>query len=224
MEDVLDFLNSITINNNRQWFQEHKEMYLKAQSYINKMAENLIIGISKFDSSIKNIGIKDCTYRIYRDIRFSPDKRPYKTHIGIYVCPQGKKSGLAGYYLHFEGDKSDYLGGNSLYTGLYNPDNNSLKSIREDICYDGDSFQNAIKKAKNFKLDYSNSLTRTPKGFPANHPHDNLLRLRQYNLIQSVHESLLYDKHLIEWTLEEFKSSYDFNQLLNKAVLFSREN
>mgnify|MGYP005609788905 FL=1 len=224
MEDVMTFLNGILKNNNRPWFQEHKDLYLKAQNHINEMTVELIDGISKFDSSIKNLSVKDCTYRIYRDIRFSPDKRPYKTHMGIYVCTQGKKSGLAGYYLHFEADGSEYLGLNGLYTGMYNPDKNALKNIREDICYDGAAFEDAIKKAKNFTLDTSCSLSKTPKDFPKDSPYDYLLRLKQYNLIQPLPDGMLHSKRLIEWALEEFKSSLDFNNLLNRAATFSIDN
>lgn len=224
MEDVITFLNGILINNNRPWFQENKNLYLKAQDQINKIAVELINGISKFDSSINNLTISDCTYRIYRDIRFSPDKRPYKTHMGIYVCPQGKKSGLAGYYLHFEAEGAEYLGLNGLYTGMYNPDKESLKSIREDICYDGASFEDAIKKAKNFTLDTSCSLSKTPKDFPKNTPYDYLLRLKQYNLTQAMPKEMLFSRHMIEWVLEEFKTSLDFNTLLNRAALFAKES
>ena len=223
MKDVMTFLNGILVNNNRPWFQENKDLYQKAQNKIYAMAETLISGISKFDSSIKNLSVSDCTYRIYRDIRFSPDKRPYKTHMGIYVCPNGKKSGLAGYYLHFEGDGAEYIGCNGLFTGLWNPDKNTLKSIREDICYDGDAFVDAINKAGNFTLDTSNSLTKNPKDFPPHHKHDTLLRLKQYNLVQELPEGMLYSDHLIEWALEEFKTSLEFNNLLNKAAMFARE-
>lgn len=216
----MTFLNGILKNNNRPWFQEHKDLYLKAQNYINEMTIELIEGISKFDSSIKNLSVKDCTYRIYRDIRFSPDKRPYKTHMGIYVCPQGKKSGLAGYYLHFEAEGSEYLGLNGLYTGMYNPEKSVLANIREDISYDGAAFEEAIMKAKNFTLDTSCSLSKNPKGFPNKTPYDYLLRLKQYNLIQPLPVDMLYSKHLIEWALDEFRSSLDFNNLLNRAATF----
>ena len=223
MKDVMTFLNGVLVNNNRPWFLENKDLYQKAQNKIYAMAETLISGISKFDSSIKNLSVSDCTYRIYRDIRFSPDKRPYKTHMGIYVCPNGKKSGLAGYYLHFEGDGAEYIGCNGLFTGLWNPDKNTLKSIREDICYDGDAFVDAINKAGNFTLDTSNSLTKNPKDFPPHHKHDTLLRLKQYNLVQKFPEGMLYSDHLIEWALEEFKTSLEFNNLLNRAAMFARE-
>lgn len=221
MKDVMTFLNGVLMNNNRPWFQENKDLYLKAQERINNMTVELIEGISKFDSSVKNLSVSDCTYRIYRDIRFSPDKRPYKTHMGIYVCPNGKKSGLAGYYLHFEGEDAEYLGCNGLFTGLWNPDKNALKNIREDICYDGAAFEKAIEKAKNFTLDTSCSLAKTPKDFPKDSPYDYLLRLKQYNLVQTLPEGMLYSDNLIEWALEEFKTSLEFNQLLNRAVMFS---
>ncbi|MBO5811045.1 MAG: DUF2461 domain-containing protein [Bacteroidales bacterium] len=223
MKDVMTFLNGVLMNNNRPWFQENKDLYLKAQERINNMTVELIEGISKFDSSVKNLSVSDCTYRIYRDIRFSPDKRPYKTHMGIYVCPNGKKSGLAGYYLHFEGEDAEYLGCNGLFTGLWNPDKNALKNIREDICYDGAAFEKAIEKAKNFTLDTSCSLAKTPKDFPKDSPYDYLLRLKQYNLVQTLPEGMLYSDNLIEWALEEFKTSLEFNQLLNRAVMFSEE-
>ena len=223
MKDVMTFLNGVLMNNNRPWFQENKDLYLKAQERINTMTIELIEGISKFDSSVKNLSVSDCTYRIYRDIRFSPDKRPYKTHMGIYVCPNGKKSGLAGYYLHFEGEDAEYLGCNGLFTGLWNPDKNALKNIREDICYDGATFEKAIEKAKNFTLDTSCSLSKTPKDFPKDSPYDYLLRLKQYNLVQTLPEGILYSDNLIEWALEEFKTSLEFNQLLNRAVMFSEE-
>ena len=223
MKDVMTFLNGVLMNNNRPWFQENKDLYLKAQERINNLTIELIEGISKFDSSVKNLSVSDCTYRIYRDIRFSPDKRPYKTHMGIYVCPNGKKSGLAGYYLHFEGEEAEYLGCNGLFTGLWNPDKNALKNIREDICYDGATFEKAIEKAKNFTLDTSCSLSKTPKDFPKDSPYDYLLRLKQYNLVQTLPEGMLYSDNLIEWALEEFKTSLEFNQLLNRAVMFSEE-
>lgn len=223
MKNVMNFLNEILVNNNRPWFQEHKDLYLKAQNRIHELAVELIDGISKFDASIKNLSVSDCTYRIYRDIRFSTDKRPYKTHMGIYVCPGGKKSGLAGYYIHFEGDNAEYLGCNGLFTGLWNPDKNALKNIREDICYDGASFEKAINKARNFTLDTSCSLTKTPKDFPKDTPHDYLLRLKQYNLIQRIPDDILHSDNMIEWALEEFKTSLDFNNILNRAVLFKEE-
>ena len=75
--------------------------------------------MQKFDPLTRGLTLKDCTYRFYRDTRFSPDKSPYKRHFGLFICPNGKKSGLAGYYFHVEGENAEYLGHNGLYPGMY---------------------------------------------------------------------------------------------------------
>ena len=98
MKEIIDFLARLEKNNNREWFQAHKSEYLSVQEEFNIFTEKLIAGIAEFDNTINGLTAKDCTYRIYRDTRFSPDKRPYKCHLGAFVCPQGKKSGFSGYY------------------------------------------------------------------------------------------------------------------------------
>lgn len=100
MQAIIDFLRQLSQNNNREWFMAHKSEYQQAQARFNELTEQLILGISQFDSSVSGLTAKDCIYRIYRDVRFSKDKSPYKTHMGAYVCPGGKKSGYAGYYFH----------------------------------------------------------------------------------------------------------------------------
>ena len=95
---VIDFLNNLRNNNNKIWFTEHKQEYLEIKNYISEITEKLINEISKFDSSIQYLTIPECTYRINRDLRFTKDKSPYKTHIGIFISPHGKKSCHAGYY------------------------------------------------------------------------------------------------------------------------------
>ena len=133
MEEILKFLDDVLHNNNRPWFQEHKKQYQTAQANFNALAEQIITGVQKFDDNCKGLTLKDCTYRFYRDTRFSPDKRPYKTHFGVFVCPEGKKSMLSGYYFHMEAKESEYLGHNMLCTGMYMPDTTMLKTIRDEI-------------------------------------------------------------------------------------------
>ena len=135
MEEILTFLDDVLHNNNRPWFQEHKKQYQTAQANFNALAEQIIAGVQKFDDNCKGLTLKDCTYRFYRDTRFSPDKRPYKTHFGVFVCPEGKKSMLSGYYFHLEAKESEYLGHNMLCTGMYMPDTAMLKTIRDEILF-----------------------------------------------------------------------------------------
>ena len=85
MEEILTFLDDVLHNNNRPWFQEHKKQYQQAQANFNALAEQIIAGVQKFDDNCKGLTLKDCTYRFYRDTRFSPDKRPYKTHFGVFL-------------------------------------------------------------------------------------------------------------------------------------------
>ena len=100
MKDMIEFLRELKMNNNREWFCKNKHRYQEVQGRFNEFTERLIHGIASFDPTIANLGVKDCTYRIYRDVRFSEDKSPYKTHLGAVICRGGKKSGFAGYYFH----------------------------------------------------------------------------------------------------------------------------
>ena len=224
MKEVLDFLNELAENNNRNWFQNNKNRYLKVQNKINDFALQLIQGISEFDDSIKNIGVKDATYRIYRDIRFSHDKRPYKTHIGIFVCPRGKKSGLSGYYFHVESDYSDFLSRSGLFVGLYNPESWMMQSIREDIVSDGETFHNSVLAAANFTLDTSQKYVKIPKGFSENDKYADYIRLKSLSLWEPADKDILFSDSLLDWVLKEFKTTYSFNTFINRAILFAMEN
>ena len=100
MREVLQFLEMVSRNNNREWFHANKQLYTEAQERFNGFVSRLIDGISTFDSSIIGLKVADCTYRFYRDTRFSHNKDPYKSHLGAYICPRGKKSGFGIYPLH----------------------------------------------------------------------------------------------------------------------------
>ena len=99
---ILDFLKDIAANNNRPWFQEHREEYLACKADFEKGIAQAISRIASFDSEIVHLQVKDCVYRFYRDTRFSPDKSPYKRHLGAYICAKGKKALRGGYYIHLE--------------------------------------------------------------------------------------------------------------------------
>lgn len=218
MEEVFNFLELILRNNNREWFQQNKELYLKAQAKVNEMAEQLVAGVSEFDPSCAGLSLKDVTYRIYRDTRFSNDKRPYKTHFGIFVCPEGKKSMLAGYYLHLEMPDSEYLGGNGLHVGMYMPDKDIIRAVRNDILFKGADFEKAIKKAKDFTLNTENNLSRIPCGFPKDNKYSEYLKMRDYMISRDIPENIAKNDELVSWAVNEFKQTYDFTRFLNEAA------
>ena len=100
MKEIISFLRRLQCNNNREWFNAHKEEFLKHQARFHELVEEVIKEIATFDSDVANLTPKDCTYRIYRDVRFSSDKSPYKCHFGAFITKGGKKSGYSGYYFH----------------------------------------------------------------------------------------------------------------------------
>ena len=92
MKEILDFLRDLEKNNNREWFNANKDRYQKVLQKWYAFCESLITEIGRFDKDIAPLTIKDCTYRIYRDTRFSKDKSPYKTHFGVFLAKGEKKS------------------------------------------------------------------------------------------------------------------------------------
>lgn len=218
MEEIITFLTNVLHNNNREWFHEHKQEYQSAQAKFNAIAEQIIDGVSKFDPDMQGLTLKDCTYRFYRDTRFSADKTPYKTHFGVFVCKGGKKSMLSGYYFQVQPKESeDYFNGNMLCTGMYMPFPETLKNIREEILYNGQPLETAIKNAKGFNLDTYRNMKRVPNGYPKDHPYAEYFKQRDWLLMKEVDDKHLYSPNLVEWVLEEFKKTKDFCQWLNKA-------
>lgn len=216
MEEIIAFLTDVLHNNNRPWFQEHKKEYQSALAKFNEIAQRIIDGVAQFDSDMQGLTLKDCTYRFYRDTRFSSDKRPYKTHMGVFVCKGGKKSMLSGYYFQVQPRESeDYFSGNMLCTGMYMPYPETLKAVREEILYNGAPLSEAIRKAKGFTFDTHNALKRVPNGYPKDHAYAHFLKQRDYLLVKEVGDDILYSPNLVEWVLEEFKKTKDFCQWLN---------
>ena len=227
MKTIIPFLKELAKNNNKEWFTTNKPRYQVIQKEINDFTEKLIAGISKFDPTIAGLTVKDCSYRIYRDTRFSHDKTPYKTHIGIFICKGGKNSGNAGYYCHIEPkDHNSWLGGSLLAVGLYHPEPAILKSVREDILSNGENFLKTIKAAKGFIWDddKEEKLSRPPKGFPADSPYIEYIKQKNFSLVQLFDEKLLEDpKRFLDFCVKEFKKTKNFADHINVAVDFARE-
>lgn len=224
LKSIIDFLTRLDENNRRDWFQEHKEEYVNAQAKFNAFTEQLIAGIAKFDKSIEGLTAKDCTYRIYRDTRFSSDKRPYKTHMGAFICPQGKKSGFSGYYFQIGAKDSDeYPGGNMLATGNYQFTPQALRILREDICNGEGDFELALRKAPLFQLDESGRLKRIPNGFPRDEAYSPYLAYRTYCLIYAPGKTFMMQNDVLEQTLAAFETTQPFLEYLNRAIEYAHD-
>ncbi|MBU1012289.1 MAG: DUF2461 domain-containing protein, partial [Bacteroidetes bacterium] len=101
-QNIFEFLAELEANNNREWFTQHKQLYNSAFDDMLKVVEYLIPKVGAFDPDIKNLDAKKCMFRIYRDVRFSKDKAPFKQNFGGFLVKGGRNSGNAGYYLHIE--------------------------------------------------------------------------------------------------------------------------
>lgn len=223
MKEVLDFLTDLRENNNREWFNASKDRFRKVEAIFNDFTGLLIEGIAEFDPAIRGLTVKDCTYRIYRDTRFSPDKTPYKTHMGAYICAGGKKSEKAGYYFHIEPSGEHYLGGSLWACGLHCPSPAILSSVREEIALHGAQFEQAMLTAQGYRLDQNLKLKRAPKGYSETSPWIEYLKLKEFSMLKPFDNKLLDSPdELLNRTLEEFRTVVPFNEIMNKAVGFTK--
>jgi uncharacterized protein (TIGR02453 family) len=209
MEKTLAFLKKIKSNNNKEWFEANKHTYLDAKQEFELMVDGLIKGIAKFDKKISpDMKGKDCTFRIYKDVRFSKDKTPYKSNMGASMNPGGKKSLVAGYYLHYEPGAS-FLAG-----GVYMPEPEMLQAIRQEIDYNPDALLKILKSAafkKYFKgVDEEDKLKNPPKGFDKEHPQVELLKNKHFIVSHNLSDKQLSGKDFEKEVIAGFKAMQPF--------------
>ena len=136
---ILGFLKAVAANNNRPWFQEHKGEYEAARAEFERGVQQALERIWGFDDEVTHLTVKDCTYRFYRDTRFSADKSPYKNHFGAYICAHGKKALRGGYYIHLEPDHC------MVAVGSYWLPTNILTSCRNEIMANTDEWLKCVE-------------------------------------------------------------------------------
>lgn len=226
MKELLSFLRDVDSNNNRPWFNAHKERYLKVQKLWNAFCEELIKEIGAYDKDIAPLSVSDCTYRFYRDTRFSNDKSPYKTHLGVFMAKGGKKSMHAGYYFHLgTGLSSEYPYGHMLAAGNYCYDPRAVKILREDISEGWEEFSNQIlaKAGSDFQPDMDGALKRVPREYPADAPYADWMRMKSYCLIATVDDDFVLQDNLIQRVAESFRATKPFIDYINRAVDYVNE-
>ena len=217
METTLDFLKKLKNNNNREWFDSNKTEYLASKEIFEEFVSELIKGINKFDKKVSlDLKPKDCTFRIYKDVRFSKDKTPYKNNMSASINPGGKKSNIPGYYFHLE-PEACFLAG-----GVYMPMPDDLKAIRQEIDYNPLPLINVLKSAsfkKEFNgLDEEDKLKNPPKGFNKDHAHSEILKNRHFIVSQKFENKVILKKEGLIKTLDSFKAMYPFLDYLRKAI------
>lgn len=215
-ELILKFLKDIAKNNNREWFEKNKPKYLEAKLNFEDFLEAAHKEILKFDESLGGLNPRKMGFRIYRDVRFSKDKRPYKINMGAGFSPNGKMEQEPGYYLHLEPNKSFVAG------GIYMPNPENLAKIRQEIDYNPDKLLKILKDKKFKKyfsgLDDFDKLKTAPKGYPKDHEHINLLQHKSLFVSHAFTDVQVKDKKFVKNVAEVFKSIKMLNDYLNEAI------
>lgn len=215
-KEILQFLRELAANNNREWFHANKGRYDVLKKAFGEQVQELINRISLFDPEITGLEVKDCVYRIYRDIRFSPDKRPYKIYMGAYIAKSGgRKSEYGGYYVHLEPD------GCMLSGGIYMPEPALLKKLRQDIYDQADEFIEILETPV-FKKAYGGlegeMLSRVPAGFPPDTPYADILKHKNFTVGSYKPDSFFEKEDWMDKAIVDFKTLQPFNRFLNYTV------
>lgn len=216
MKIILDFLQDLAENNNREWFTANKKKYDEATGSFKKMIEPVLLNMQSIDESLQGLPLKDCFFRINRDVRFSKNKAPYKINLSANLSPGGKKSGKASYYIHIQPSAS------FIAAGVWMPEAPILKAIRQEIYFNSDEFIGIIEN-KNLKmhfgaLDQTDKLKNPPKDFDAQHPHIDLLKHKSYIFTKEISNKSVLDKNFPNEIETHFKSVVPYIHFLNRAI------
>lgn len=217
--ETLQFLSILKENNNKPWFDANRKAYETAKKNFAEVVQELIKGIGKFDKSIEEaqLEVKNCTFRINRDVRFSKNKDPYKTNFGASFSKGGKKAHSAGYYLHIDPTQC-FLAG-----GIWMPEPDDLKKIRIEIDYNFDEII-TILTAESFKKYFPNGLdreaatVRPPKGYDDANPAIELIKLKSFTASSVIDAKEILKPNFTDTVLEGFKAMQPYIAFLNRAI------
>jgi len=212
---TLQFLRDLQSNNNKEWMDANRKRYEAAKQDFEHFVAELIGGLGKIDPALGDLQAKKCIFRLNRDIRFSKDKSPYKTNFGAAFSRGGKNSAAAAYYFHLEPGAS-FAGG-----GIWMPEADRLRHIRQEIDYNFDEFK-AIVQDKKFKKYFpkieGDALTRPPKGYDDTNPAIAYLKLKSFTVGAELPDKDLTAPALQQKTLDIYTLMQPFIQFLNRAV------
>lgn len=214
---VLKFLKDLARHNDREWFEKNKPRYLEAKSIFEALVEAVWKELLKFDPGLADLSPRKLPFRIYRDVRFSKDKRPYKTNMGAGFSPNGRLIQEPGYYLHIEPPNKSFVAG-----GIYMPDAANLAKIRQEIDYNPEGLKKIIS-AKKFKnqfgtFDKFDALKTAPKGYPSDHPNIEWIKLKSFIVSMPLTDTQVTDKKLVKVVSSACKNIKPLNDYLNAAL------
>jgi len=217
-KEALQFLEDLIQNNNTEWMHANKKRYEEYKKDYHHFIGTILSEMKAVDSQLEPLEIKNCTFRINRDIRFSKDKSPYKTNMGVWMTQNKSNRNAPGYYIHYEKGNSFIAG------GLWMPEPEALKKIRKEIYFFYEDIQKIITE-KNFVKDYkelsrdeNNVLKKAPKDFDSNHPSIELLKLKSFTASQKIEDSLFTNKEFSSIVSKKLSLLKLLNDFLYRAI------
>ena len=208
-KNTISFLKELKLNNNREWFNENKDQFNTIQSQVKIFAQEVNDSLNVSDN-IEKIKI----FRIYRDLRFSKDKTPYKKNIGM-AFHRAKPELRGGYYLEISADES------FIAVGFWNPNKEDLLRIRKEIEIDGQEFKRIInqKKIKEIWGDLKGDEVKTsPKGFTSHHEYIDLIKKKQFIFIKKLKEKDILDEKFQNELVNYFESIRPFFDYMSEVL------
>lgn len=213
---VFSFLKAIAKNNNREWFEKNKPNYLATKTQFEDFLEAFHKELIKFDESLVGLNPRKQGFRIYRDVRFSKDKRPYKVNMGAGFSARGKMDQEPGYYIHIEPGKCFIAG------GFYMPNPENLAKIRQEIDYNSKAFLKILNEKKFKKtfsgLDDFDKLKTAPKGYPKDHPHIEFLKNKSFIVSHNFVDKEVLDKKFVKTAAETARLIKPLNDFLKASI------
>lgn len=217
-KDTLQFLDDLKANNNRDWFLDNKKRYEAFKKDYHQLVADFLDAMKPLDPSLEMLEVKNCTFRINRDIRFSKDKSPYKSHLGIWLSSGAKGMNRSGYYVHIE------KGGSFVAGGLYCPEADDLKKVRKEIAFFHEDLEEILNE-KNFKKEFenldrteTNALKNPPRGYEKDHPAIELLKFKSFEASHKFDFSAVSQKDFVAEMSKKLILLKPLNDFINRAL------
>jgi uncharacterized protein (TIGR02453 family) len=215
MRPYLDFLAALAQHNNKEWMDANKSWYQSTRASLLEDAEVLLEEMVALEPSLAAFKAKNCLFRQNRDVRFSANKKPYKTNFGVYFSPTGKNSPGPGYYLQIQPGNS-FLAG-----GIWMPEAEVLKKIRKEIDFSGAQLQQ-IEHSPSFKKLFSciegEKLKTSPRDYEASHPYIDYLKLKSFTVSHPISDQAINTGAFIKFALDGFYAMKPFIDFLSQAL------
>lgn len=215
---TISFLKSLKKNNNKPWFDNNRDKYLIAKNNFEELITELLHKMTLYDDDMKELTVKDCCFRINRDIRFSKNKTPYKISLSASFNKGGRKSIYAGYYLHLQPEGKSFADG-----GLWHPEAAELKKIRQEIDYCLPEFKKIIH-ATAFKKNYgelerdeNHMLKKVPKGYDKDNAAAGFLKMKSFVATRNIPEEVILSTGFSDEIIRSFKALQPLVHFLNRA-------